>query len=133
MERVSIAVLIPCKNEEVSVGAVIDGFRIALPDAAVYVYDNNSQDRIAAVAAESDFRQAFDGEIICCRGIVPRLQDARYTSNQVSYYQHSAVLRAWIGGDTQKAFDGSAKTGLFVQFTQGGLLRSFTHFHKSSR
>jgi glycosyltransferase involved in cell wall biosynthesis len=46
---VEIAVLIPCYNEEHAIGAVVSGFRAALPQARVYVYDNNSQDNTAAV------------------------------------------------------------------------------------
>lgn len=46
-----IAVLLPCYNEEVSVGATVAGFRRALPDATVYVYDNNSSDRTCDIAA----------------------------------------------------------------------------------
>jgi glycosyl transferase family 2 len=45
-----IAVLVPCYNEERSVGKVIDDFRTALPAAAIFVYDNNSTDRTADVA-----------------------------------------------------------------------------------
>ena len=45
-----VAVLIPCLNEEASVPRVIAGFRASLPDAAIYVYDNNSRDRTAASA-----------------------------------------------------------------------------------
>ncbi len=45
-----IAVLIPCYNEEVAVGDVVDGFRAALPGAAIYVFDNNSSDRTVEVA-----------------------------------------------------------------------------------
>lgn len=39
-----IAVLIPCYNEETTVGKVIQDFRLCLPDAQIYVYDNNSTD-----------------------------------------------------------------------------------------
>jgi len=46
----SVAVLIPCFNEESSIGTVIDDFRAALPGAAIHVYDNNSTDRTASVA-----------------------------------------------------------------------------------
>ncbi len=49
----SIAVLIPCYNEEAAIGRVVADFRAALPDAVVYVYDNNSTDRTAAVATEA--------------------------------------------------------------------------------
>jgi cellulose synthase/poly-beta-1,6-N-acetylglucosamine synthase-like glycosyltransferase len=46
----SIAVLVPCYNEEATSAAVIDSFRRVLPGAAVYVYDNNSTDRTGEVA-----------------------------------------------------------------------------------
>lgn len=46
----SIAVLIPCYNEEVAVGHVAAGFRAALPSAAIHVFDNNSKDRTVEVA-----------------------------------------------------------------------------------
>jgi len=45
-----IAVLVPCFNEEAAVANVVTGFRKALPTAQIYVYDNNSRDRTAAVA-----------------------------------------------------------------------------------
>src|SRR3954471_1465829 len=45
-----IAVLVPCFNEEAAVATVVADFRKALPDAAIYVYDNNSRDRTVAVA-----------------------------------------------------------------------------------
>lgn len=48
-----IAVLVPCFNEEKTVGSVVRAFRENLPDATVYVYDNNSTDRTATVAAEA--------------------------------------------------------------------------------
>ena len=47
----SIAVLLPCFNEEVTIGKVVRDFKAALPDATVYVYDNNSTDRTAEIAA----------------------------------------------------------------------------------
>lgn len=48
-----IAVLIPCYNEEVAVGHVVKAFRAALPQATVYVFDNNSKDRTITVALEA--------------------------------------------------------------------------------
>ena len=47
----SVAVLLPCFNEEVTIGKVVRDFMAALPDATVYVYDNNSTDRTAEIAA----------------------------------------------------------------------------------
>lgn len=47
------AVLIPCYNEAVAIGVVVKAFRQRLPGAEVYVYDNNSSDDTAAVAARA--------------------------------------------------------------------------------
>src|SRR5690606_8069391 len=46
----TIAVVLPCYNEEQTIGAVVRGFRDALPQAAIYVYDNNSSDLTALQA-----------------------------------------------------------------------------------
>jgi hypothetical protein len=46
-----IAVLVPCYNEEQSIGKVVTDFAAALPEAQIYVYDNNSKDRTSEVAA----------------------------------------------------------------------------------
>ncbi len=48
-----IAVILPCHNEEATIGNVVAGFRRALPDAVVYVYDNASTDHTAKVAKEA--------------------------------------------------------------------------------
>jgi glycosyltransferase involved in cell wall biosynthesis len=45
-----LAVLIPCYNEEAAIAKVVADFRAALPDAKIYVYDNNSRDRTADIA-----------------------------------------------------------------------------------
>jgi Glycosyl transferase family 2 len=47
----SVAVLIPCYNEELAVAEVIAGFRASLPDATMLVYDNNSSDRTRQIAS----------------------------------------------------------------------------------
>lgn len=48
----NIAVLIPCFNEEMTIGKVVDDFRRQLPAATIYVYDNNSSDATAKIAFE---------------------------------------------------------------------------------
>ena len=45
-----IAVLIPCYNEEMTIYKVVSDFKRVLPEAVVYVYDNNSKDRTAEEA-----------------------------------------------------------------------------------
>ncbi|MDA8393342.1 MAG: glycosyltransferase [Actinomycetota bacterium] len=49
--RFDTAVCIPCHNEERTVGTVVSAFRSVLPEAVVYVYDNDSSDRTSVVAA----------------------------------------------------------------------------------
>lgn len=46
-ESVSIAVIIPCYQEELTIGKVVRDFRRELPHAMIYVYDNNCTDRTA--------------------------------------------------------------------------------------
>ena len=53
-----IAVLIPCYNEAQTIEKVITDFKSVLPDATVYVYDNNSTDNTAAIAAKN-------GAVVC--------------------------------------------------------------------
>ena len=48
-----IAVLIPCYNEEKTIAKVVGDARRALPEAVIYVYDNNSTDRTAELAAQA--------------------------------------------------------------------------------
>src|SRR5438876_957207 len=45
-----VAVLVPCFNEEATIAKVVADFRAALPEAAIYVYDNNSVDGTVDVA-----------------------------------------------------------------------------------
>ena len=45
-----IAVVLPCYNEEAAIARTVAGFREALPQATVYVFDNNSRDRTIAAA-----------------------------------------------------------------------------------
>jgi len=47
-----IAVLIPCYNEESTIAQVVRSFRKQLPDADIYVYDNNSNDQTVEVATK---------------------------------------------------------------------------------
>lgn len=50
MSREKIAVIIPCYNEALTIGKVVEDFRRELPEATVYVYDNNSTDDTAEIA-----------------------------------------------------------------------------------
>lgn len=48
-----IAILIPCYNEEKTIGKVVRDAKAALPEAVIYVYNNNSADRTAQIAEEA--------------------------------------------------------------------------------
>ena len=48
-----IAVLIPCYNEEKTIGKVVRDAKAARPEATIYVYDNNSTDRTVEIAREA--------------------------------------------------------------------------------
>lgn len=48
-----IAVLIPCYNEELTVAKVVQDFKKALPEADIFVYDNNSSDRTIEIAQKA--------------------------------------------------------------------------------
>jgi len=49
-DQLRVAVVLPCYNEEAAIAETIAGFRAALPDAAIYVFDNNSSDRTVEIA-----------------------------------------------------------------------------------
>ncbi len=52
-ENISIAVLVPCYNEEAAIANVVHDFQTALPTATIYVYDNNSTDKTVEVAKKA--------------------------------------------------------------------------------
>ena len=65
-----IAVLIPCYNEEKTVEKVVRDFKAVLPEAVIYVYDNNSSDRTVELAEKAGavVRQRDGGQGIRASG-----------------------------------------------------------------
>ena len=66
-----IAVLIPCYNEELTIEKVIKDFRKELPEADIYVYNNNSKDRTKEIAIKNGAIVVvvflfFLGNVVCC-------------------------------------------------------------------
>ena len=53
LAELNIAVVLPCYNEEHAIAQVISEFQEALPEAAIYVFDNNSSDRTVEIARAS--------------------------------------------------------------------------------
>jgi glycosyltransferase involved in cell wall biosynthesis len=62
MPQPSIAILLPCYQEEATIAETVRAFRRARPDATVYVYDNNSTDRTAACAREAGAVVRHEGQ-----------------------------------------------------------------------
>ena len=52
-EKARLAVLVPCRDEAATIGAVIESFKKALPSAVIFVYDNQSSDDTSAIAAQA--------------------------------------------------------------------------------
>ena len=65
-----IAILIPCHNEEAAIGNVVRDFSAAVPEATIYVYDNNSTDRTREIAMKAGAqvrseRRQGKGHVVC--------------------------------------------------------------------
>ncbi len=61
VDRVRVAVLIPCYNEAATIAEVVRGFRAVLPRALIYVYDNNSTDNTVVEAKNAGAQVFFEG------------------------------------------------------------------------
>lgn len=69
MEPLKIAVLLPCYNEATTVASTVESFRLVLPEADIYVYDNHSDDNTAETARQAGAIVRFElrrgkGEVI---------------------------------------------------------------------
>ena len=102
-----IAVLVPCYNEEVAIGEVIDGFRAALPDAAIYVYDNNSADRTVDVAK--------------AHGAVVRRETRQGKGNVVRRMFADVEADIYVLVDGDATYDASAASVLVARLVDDGL------------
>ena len=81
MNSESIAVIIPCYNEALTIGKVIDDFHRELPQATVYVYDNNSSDDTSRIATEHGATVRFEprqGKGNVCRQMFRDIDAACY-------------------------------------------------------
>ena len=81
MDRDEIAVIIPCYNEALTIGKVVDDFHRELPEATVYVYDNDSTDATAEIAMECGATVRFEprrGKGNVCRQMFRDIDAACY-------------------------------------------------------
>ena len=76
-ERYDVAILVPCYNEERTIARVVEDFRLALPSAAIFVYDNNSSDRTIQAAKEA-------GAMVYC---VPHRGKGQHCAKNMKQYR----------------------------------------------
>jgi glycosyltransferase involved in cell wall biosynthesis len=107
VEGPRIAAIVPCYNEEAAVRKVVCDLRQAVPEATVYVYDNNSTDRTAAVAAEA--------------GAVVRTERRRGKGNVVrrAFADIDADIYILIDGDD--TYDAAAAPAMIAALQDGPL------------
>jgi len=99
-----IAVLLPCYNEEAAIGQTIAGFRAALPDARIYVYDNNSRDRTADVAAAA--------------GAIVRAERMQGKGNVVRRMFADVEADVYVMADGDATYDASAAPALVARLVE---------------
>ena len=95
---ISVAVLLPCLDEEAAIVGVVAAFRQALPDAQVYVYDNGSTDATAMRALEA--------------GAVVRSEPLRGKGNVVRRMFADVEADVYILADGDGTYDASAAPGM---------------------
>jgi glycosyltransferase involved in cell wall biosynthesis len=103
-----IAVLVPCYNEEKSVGKVVDDFRAALPTAAILVYDNNSTDntaRAASVAGAEVFHEVRQGKGFVVRRMFADVDADIYVLVDGDATYDAPSVRRMIGRLLEKQLD----------------------------
>ncbi len=102
-----VAVLVPCHNEEVAIGRVVAGFQAALPEAVVFVYDNNSTDGTVAAARRA--------------GAVVRSEPLQGKGNVVRRMFADIEADAYILVDGDDTYDPAAAPGLLRLLVDGQL------------
>lgn len=105
--NIRIAVLIPCYNEEVTVGKVVADFKRVLPEASVFVYDNNSTDRTGAVAAQA--------------GAIVREEKRQGKGNVVRRMFSDVDADVYILVDGDDTYDAAAAQNTVTHLCQNGL------------
>lgn len=102
-----LAVLVPCYNEEATVAKVVEDFRAALPNADIYVYDNNSKDATSAKAREA--------------GAVVRMETRQGKGNVVRRMFADIEADVYILVDGDDTYDAAVVPALVKQLIDDGL------------
>jgi hypothetical protein len=145
-EPCKIAVLVPCYNEEATVGKVIADFRAALPAAEIFVFDNNSTDdtrSVSSAAGASVFLETHRGKGFVVRRMFSDVEadiyvlvdgDATYDASSVRLMvkrllenRHDMVVGGRIESE-QAAYRAGHRTGnrllsAFIAFVFGSTIK----------
>jgi len=103
----TIAVLVPCHDEEATIAQVVGDFSQALPGVAVYVFDNNSSDRTAQIARDA--------------GAVVRTVSLQGKGNVVRRQFADVEADVYLLVDGDGTYDAAAAPGLVEQLLRDGL------------
>ena len=103
----SIAVILPCYNEAAAISQTIAAFRASLPDARIYVYDNNSSDATCAIAAEA--------------GAIVRSEKMQGKGNVVRRMFADVDADIYIMADGDATYDAAAAPALVKQLIDENL------------
>ena len=103
----TIAVILPCYNEATAIAQTVAAFRASLPDAAIYVYDNNSSDTTCSVAAEA--------------GAIVRSEKMQGKGNVVRRMFADVDADIYIMADGDATYDASAAPALVQQLIDENL------------
>lgn len=119
-----VAVLLPCYNEEVTIGKVVRDFRAALPDADIYVYDNNSTDRTAQIAEAA--------------GAIVRAEPRQGKGNVIRAMFEDIDADVYILSDGDDTYPADAAPAMVQKIVQGydmviGDRLSSTYFQENKR
>jgi glycosyltransferase involved in cell wall biosynthesis len=104
---VRVAVILPCYNEEAAIGQTVAAFRSALPDAAIYVYDNNSKDRTV------DYARAA--------GAIVRTERMQGKGNVVRRMFADVEADVYVMADGDATYDASAAPALVSRLIEENL------------
>src|SRR6185312_2746311 len=102
-----IAVILPCYNEEAAIGKTVRDFQAALPTAKIYVYDNNSSDRTAAVAREA--------------GAIVRCEMRQGKGNVMRRMFADVEADIYVLADGDDTYDASVAPALIRKLVEDGL------------
>lgn len=102
-----IAVLLPCYNEEAAIAQTVAGFRVALPQAAIYVYDNNSSDGTVAAARAA--------------GAVVRTERMQGKGNVVRRMFADIDADVYVIADGDLTYDPASAPAMVARLTDEGL------------